>query len=212
MKNTVTLRDFREAFADRTPGPLDRHRYYSVLVPLVERDGVVHLLYQLRSETLRRQPGEVGFPGGKVEAGETPLACAVRETVEELCIPRESIEVIGELDYIYSRGDFTMYAFLASIADTDFARAFNRAEVQDVFLVPVSFFLENEPEIYRYELAPKVGADFPYDKIQPKGAYKWRTSSESVPIYNCEGRAIWGLTGRITLHLINILKETVLTT
>jgi 8-oxo-dGTP pyrophosphatase MutT (NUDIX family) len=207
MTNNVTLRDFREAFAGRTPEPIDRHRYSSVLVPLVERDGVLHLLYQLRAETLRKQPGEVGFPGGKVEKGETPLACAIRETTEELGVPRESIDVVCELDCVKSRGDFTMYAFLASIADTDFTRAYNRAEVQEVFLVPVSFFLENEPEIYRYELAPKVGDDFPYDRIQPKGAYKWRTSSEIVPIYNYEGHVIWGLTGRITLHLIDVLKE-----
>jgi 8-oxo-dGTP pyrophosphatase MutT (NUDIX family) len=186
---------------------MDRHRYYAVLVPLVERGGALHLLYQLRAETLRRQPGEVGFPGGKVEKNETPLACAIRETVEELCVPRESIEIIGELDYIKSRGDFTMYAFLAAIADMDFTRIFNRAEVQDVFLVPVSFFLENEPDIRRYELVPKVGDDFPYDKIQPKGAYKWRKDNVTVPIYNYGDRAIWGLTGRITLRLIHILKD-----
>jgi 8-oxo-dGTP pyrophosphatase MutT (NUDIX family) len=206
MINTPTLRDFREAFAGRTPKPIGEHRYYSVLVPLVERDGVLHLLYQLRADTLRRQPGEVGFPGGTIEAGETPLACAIRETVEELGISRESIDVIGELDCIRSRGDFTMYAFLAAVADADFTRTYNRAEVQEVFLVPVSFFLENEPEIHRYELAPKVGADFPYDRIQPKGAYKWRTGSEIVPIYNYGDRSIWGLTGRITLHLFNALK------
>jgi 8-oxo-dGTP pyrophosphatase MutT (NUDIX family) len=207
MMNTVSLRDFRRAFADRTPGPLDRHRYFSALVPLVERDGELFLLYQLRAETLRRQPGEVGFPGGRSEAGETPRACAIRETVEELGIPRESIEIIGELDYIHGYSDFTMYAFLAAVADADFASSFNRAEVQEVFLVPVSFFLAHEPEIYRYEIAPRIGADFPYDKIQPKGFYKWRTGEATVPIYNYEGRAIWGLTGRITLQLINIMKN-----
>jgi 8-oxo-dGTP pyrophosphatase MutT (NUDIX family) len=180
-----------------------------VLVPLVERKGELFLLYQLRSETLRRQPGEVGFPGGKVESGETPLACAIRETVEELGISRESIEIIGELDYIHGYSDFMMYAFLATIADADFARGFNRAEVQEVFLVPVSFFLKNEPEIYHYEIEPRIGGDFPYDKIQPKGFYRWSAGRATVPIYNYEGRAIWGLTGRITLHLINILKNSV---
>ncbi|MDR2087996.1 MAG: CoA pyrophosphatase [Clostridiales Family XIII bacterium] len=205
--NSVSLRDFRRAFAGRKPEPLDRHRYFSVLVPLVERDGEVHLLYQLRAETLRRQPGEVGFPGGKVEDGETPLACAIRETVEELRIPRESIEVIGELDYIHGYSDFTMYAFLAAVADADFSRDFNRAEVQEVFLVPISFFLENEPEIHKYEIAPKIDGGFPYDRIQPKGFYRWRTGEAIVPIYNYEGRAIWGLTGRVTLRLINILKN-----
>ncbi|MDR2355702.1 MAG: CoA pyrophosphatase [Clostridiales Family XIII bacterium] len=205
--NTVRLSDFRRAFADRTPGSLDRYDMYAVLVPLVERNGELFLLYQLRAETLRRQPGEVGFPGGKVEPRETPLACAVRETVEELGIPRESIELIGELDRIHTYSDFTMYAFPAAVADTDFTRFFNRAEVQEVFLVPVSFFLENEPEIYRYDVAPQVGEDFPYDRIQPKGPYRWRKGRTTVPIYNYEGRAIWGLTGRITMQLINVLKN-----
>jgi 8-oxo-dGTP pyrophosphatase MutT (NUDIX family) len=205
--NNVTLRDFRKAFADRTPEPLAGHRYYSVLAPLVERDGVLHLLYQVRSETLRRQPGEVAFPGGAVEAGETPLACAIRETVEELCVPRESIDVIGELDRICGHGDFTMHAFLAAVADADFERVCNRAEVREVFLVPVSFFLENEPEIHRYELVPRIGADFPYDRIQPKGVYKWRAADGIVPIYNYGGRSIWGLTGRITMRLIEVFKN-----
>jgi 8-oxo-dGTP pyrophosphatase MutT (NUDIX family) len=204
---TVTLQDFRKAFEGRAPEPLDRYRYFSVLVPLVERNGELHLLYQLRSETLRRQPGEVGFPGGKIEGGETPLDCAIRETVEELGIPRESIDVVGELDYIHSYSNFTMYAFLASVADADFADTINLAEVQEVFTVPISFFMENEPEIYNYELAPNIGADFPYDRIQPKGAYKWRTGNATVPIYNYKGRVIWGLTGRITLRLIDILKN-----
>jgi 8-oxo-dGTP pyrophosphatase MutT (NUDIX family) len=203
----VSLQDFRTALAGRKPEPIDRHRYFSVLVPLVERDGVLHLLYQLRAETLRRQPGEVGFPGGKVEDGETPLACAIRETIEELGVSRESIDVIGELDYICGYSDFTMYAFLAAVADADFSRRFNRAEVQEVFLVPVSFFLENEPEIHRYEIAPKIAGDFPYDRIQPKGFYRWRAGNATVPIYNYEGRAIWGLTGRVTQRLINILKK-----
>jgi 8-oxo-dGTP pyrophosphatase MutT (NUDIX family) len=207
MTTTVSLQDFRKLFADRTPKPIGGYKYFSVLVPLVERNGELFLLYQLRSETLRRQPGEVGFPGGKIEPGETPLACAIRETTEELGIPGESIEIIGELDYIHGYSDFMMYAFLAAVADADFARNFNRAEVQEVFLVPVSFFLKNEPEIYHYEIEPRIGDDFPYDKIQPKGFYRWSVGRATVPIYNYEGRAIWGLTGRITLQLINILKN-----
>jgi 8-oxo-dGTP pyrophosphatase MutT (NUDIX family) len=178
-----------------------------VLVPLVERNGELHLLYQLRSKTLRRQPGEVGFPGGKLEQGETPLECAIRETVEELGVPRDSIDIVGELDYIRSYNNSTTYAFLASMADADFDRTMSRAEVQEVFSVPVNFFMETKPEIYSYEVAPRVGVDFPYDKIQQKGAYKWRTGNATVPIYNYEGHVIWGLTGRITMRLIDILKN-----
>ena len=58
----------------RAPGLMDSRRTYAVLVPLVERDGALHLLYEVRARMLRRQPGEVCFPGGRMEAGETPEA------------------------------------------------------------------------------------------------------------------------------------------
>ena len=50
-----------------------------------------HLLFEVRADTLDRQPGEVCFPGGHMESGETPAACALRETEEELSIPSAAI-------------------------------------------------------------------------------------------------------------------------
>ena len=53
---------------------------FAVLAPLVRVDGETHLLFEVRALHMRRQPGEVCFPGGQIEEGETPLEAAVRET------------------------------------------------------------------------------------------------------------------------------------
>ena len=81
----------RRRYGGRTPGLLGARRSYAVLCPLVERPEGLHLLYEVRSAALHRQPGEVCFPGGQVEAGETPEQCALRETEEELSIPRREV-------------------------------------------------------------------------------------------------------------------------
>ena len=85
------LEHLRRRYADHVPGLLGARHSYAVLCPLVERPDGLHLLFEVRSAALHRQPGEVCFPGGRMEAGETPEQCALRETEEELAIPRQEV-------------------------------------------------------------------------------------------------------------------------
>ena len=78
----MTLEQLEEKLRGREPGLMDASGQYAVLVPLVEREGKLHILYEVRSQDMRRQPGEVCFPGGRIEGDETPEACAIRETEE----------------------------------------------------------------------------------------------------------------------------------
>ena len=89
----MEFKDLKDALARRKVGILDAQSQYAVLVPLLRRADGLHLLYEVRSAALRRQPGEVCFPGGKLEPGEAPLDCALRETWEELGLAREHFDL-----------------------------------------------------------------------------------------------------------------------
>lgn len=204
----MDLNQLRQQLAAREPGLMDATGRYAVLVPLVERAGALHVLYEVRAAGMRRQPGEVCFPGGRIEGEETPEQCALRETWEELGIPEGSIHVLGRLDFIAHRANFIMYPILAQV-DEGAAEHLtpNPAEVGEVFFVPVDHLLRHPPQEYHYTLVPTTPENFPYELIGIPRDYRWQRGGENVPVYPWEGHAIWGLTGRITRHLAALLRE-----
>ena len=191
-----------------TPGLMDATGRYAVLVPLVEREDGWYLLYEVRARSMRRQPGEVCFPGGRMEGAESPEACALRETEEELSIPPSAVRILGRLDFIAHRANFIMYPILALVDARAVDRmTLNPGEVDETFLVPVRHLLETEPLEYSYQLIPQPAEGFPYELIGIPRDYRWQPGGENVPVYPWEGHAIWGLTGRITRHLVALLRE-----
>ena len=194
--------------ASRAPRLMDCDRYYAVLVPLVEREGELSVLYEVRARTLRRQPGEVCFPGGRMEAGETAEDCALRETWEELAIPPSAVHVLGRLDFIAHRANFLMQPVLG-LVDAAALEAMrpSPAEVAGTFLIPLSHLMAHPPLEYDYRLLPQPGEGFPYDLIGIPRDYPWQPGRENVPVYPWGDHAVWGLTGRITRHLVALLRE-----
>lgn len=192
---------------NRRPGLMDATGRYAVLVPLIEREDGLYLLYEVRSRTMRRQPGEVCFPGGRVEGNESPEACALRETEEELAIPPSAIRILGRLDFVAHRANFIMHPILALVESKAVdCMTLGPGEVDETFLVPVSYLLEHPPIECSYELLPHPGDDFPYEEIGIPRDYRWQRGRESVPVYAWGGHVIWGLTGRITRHLLGLIR------
>jgi 8-oxo-dGTP pyrophosphatase MutT (NUDIX family) len=203
----MELKGLEALLKDRTPGLMDSKRAYAVLVPLVEQNGELCLLYEVRARTLRRQPGEVCFPGGLMEKGESPEDCALRETWEELAIPDRCVRLLGRLDFIAHRASFLMQPVLGVVDSSALDRmAPSPAEVEEVFFVPLSHLLRTPPIEYTYELVPTPAENFPYEIIGIPKNYRWQNGRENIPVYPWEGRAIWGLTGRITRNLISLLQ------
>lgn len=196
----MTISDFERYFMGHVPSIMGITRHYSVLVPLVEWEEAVHILFEVRADTLARQPGEVCFPGGRMEPGEGPTECAFRETCEELGIPASAIRPIARMDDVIMPTGDLMHPVLAQVdAGAVIHMSASADEVKETFLVPVEFFLQNEPYVYTYDLKPMVGEDFPYGLIGfPKG-YPWRAGRVEVPIWTYKGHVIWGVTARILL-------------
>jgi len=169
----------------------------AVLVPLVYENGVLGILFEVRATTLRRQPGEICFPGGKYECKDKSFAnTAIRETCEELGLELQDLELLGELDALVTHSGPILHPFVGKIKYTEKIR-FNPAEVDCIFTVPLKYLLECEPRIGYVQLADKPRDDFPFELV-PDRVRNWRYHKEyKVYFYEYQDKVIWGLTARM---------------
>ena len=207
----MKIADVEKFMTGRRPGAIGERKDCAVLIPLIEKEGELHILFERRSSRMKTQPGDVCFPGGRMDPGETPQECALRETEEEIGISQEKIRVLGQFDSIYEVSNLTMNTVIGVIEEAELDRLhLNPDEVDCVFTVPYDFFLETEPIRYDYEVIQKV-EDFPYEKAGIRKDYRWRVGKNSAPIFHygegAERQIIWGLTARIVMWLTQQLEE-----
>jgi 8-oxo-dGTP pyrophosphatase MutT (NUDIX family) len=113
----------------------------AVLVPVVDRAEPTVLLTQ-RAIHLPQHPGQISFPGGKIEpSDDTPLAAALREAEEEVGLEPSVIDPIGYLDLYMTTQGFRIVPLLARIAP-DYRLTLNPSEVDEAFEVPLQFLME----------------------------------------------------------------------
>ncbi len=138
---------------------------YSILMPFARKDGKLLVLFEVRAMNLRRQPGEVCFPGGRIEDGESALYCAVRETSEELGIAPERVRIMGCMGSLMSLLNEKISLFAGEITDYEGQGIHpNPEEVHKVFETPFDFFTKHGP-----------GDAFNYD-----GNYIWGLTARAV--------------------------------
>lgn len=179
---------------------------YAVMVPLVEVNGELNVLFEERAHHLKRQPGEICFPGGKIDAvDKDEVSAAVRETCEELGLEREAVEVIGALDYLITSFHI-VYPFAAKISDYNQIGP-NPDEVASVFYVPLEYLQSHTPELHHVDLSVIPREDFPYDRIPNGRNYKWGRGTVPEFFYYYKDRVIWGLTARILNHFLEVTKS-----
>lgn len=185
---------------------LEHMKKFAVVIPLIKQaNGSLAILFEKRSMRLRRQPGEISFPGGKVEETDLNIVyAAVRETCEELGIEDDNIEVIKQLGAFVPSRHSIIYPIVAYIKTRNFDP--NPQEVEEIFCVPIDFFLENEPDSYHVKLKAEPEEDFPFHLI-PKGKeYPWGNYLNEY-FYQFEGYVIWGMTAHILYNFILMIKK-----
>ena len=196
-----------EALKDRVAQAIDEDIYkqYSVMVPLIRKEDGIHVLFEQRASRLKRQPGEICFPGGGRDPGETPLENAVRETMEELLVERGQIHVIAEMDYMLTVYQNKISVFMCELSD--YEMQFSEAEVARVFTVPLRFFLNTRPEVYYNTIIASQPENFPFDKVPGGRKYPWKAGKAGIYFYYYEDYVIWGLTAYIMQGVIKTLKK-----
>ena len=206
----MNKKDIANRLNSRGPEPLGMEHRYAVLCPLVEVDGHWHVIFEKRSAHLRSHTGEVSLPGGRMEKGETPKEAAVREASEELRIPPSVVEILGESDYLLTRQNQAVHCFvgiLRGIAPEDIRP--EPAEVAYIFTVPLSFFLETEPEVHPIEFEKIEDDSFPYNLVPSDTAAKFSNYTDRIFFYKGaekEEQIVWGMTAKIMYGVAKRLK------
>lgn len=203
----LNLRKIKAKVQGRKPLPVDVKNRFSVMIPLIKRDEEIHLLFEKRAFTLRNQPGEISFPGGRIEKGESPREAAVRETAEELLISEREIEIYSEGDFVVNPYAAIIYTFVGEIKKDFDKISPSEDEVEKVFTVPLSYFLMTKPKSYKINLRVERNKEFPYHLIPNGVNYKFKRGREEVLFYEYEDEIIWGFTAKMARRFVENLMS-----
>ena len=164
---------------------MEGFRAAAVLVPLLRAPDGLELLFTIRSSQLSNHAGQISFPGGRVDEGESLWEAARRETFEEVGLKVPDERFLGCLDDHPSPALYTVTPMVA-LLDWPQKLTLNPAEVDTVFTVPLKTLLELTP--YTEKRSTKQ-------------------FSRTLHFYPHGDRLIWGLTGNVLKNLLDLLKE-----
>ena len=176
--------DFALNDIDQPPAQL---RAAAVLVPLVDRDGVLSMLLTQRTEDMPSHAGQIAFPGGRKQAEDQSLVVtALRETEEEVGIDRSFVDVVGPIDTYVTRTGYAVTPIIGFVRPA-FTLKPDPREVADIFEVPLEFFLD--PANHHVHSRTWQGRERRYYAM-PYGE-----------------RYVWGATAGMIKNLYHILAE-----
>jgi 8-oxo-dGTP pyrophosphatase MutT (NUDIX family) len=144
-EEAAALRRATRGDHDLNPGmtpPSTALRPAAVLVPLIDRAEGLSVLLTLRTPHLSAHAGQIAFPGGSIDASDRDaVEAALRETEEEIGLPRDHVTLIGRLDTYVTGTGFEITPIVGIVAPP-FPLAADPYEVAEVFEVPLSFVLD----------------------------------------------------------------------
>ncbi len=158
----------------------------AVLVPLVWRDEVPHFIFTKRTMTVAHHKGQISFPGGAAEFGDSgPVETALRETEEEIGLERQWVRILGCLDDLVTVTSFVVTPVVGTV-DANAKFTPNAEEVAEIFELPAAAFLDSTK--HRTE------------------SFEYEGTSRVVHIYEIENRVVWGVTGEIVHRFVSVFR------
>tara|TARA_B100000029_G_C17465103_1_gene919978 strand:- start:461 stop:1093 length:633 start_codon:yes stop_codon:yes gene_type:complete len=163
----------------------------AVLCLLDYNDQDLTIILTLRSKKLKDHPGQISFPGGKVNNKENLFDCALRETNEEIGLKSKNINVLGELNMYLSGSNFLIKP-IVGYTDGRFRVSLNKDEVDRVIYFPISYLFNN--------------------RNLTKSSYIDKSSNTKKFYYDIywHDMRIWGTTAIILVHLSKIINSVIL--
>lgn len=186
FSSTTSLLQARlKALPDSAPTST-RGRPASILVPIVElADGDAGLLFTRRSWSLSRHSGEISFPGGGVESGETYTQAALRETHEEIGVDPDTLHLIGSLGEGRTSSTSAPFQRVVGILK-DPHNAQRSEEVDEVFIVALRSLAR--AEVFHFEIWNRGDSD-----------------DIEISFFELERDLLWGATARVVVELLTLL-------
>lgn len=189
---------------------------YSVMVLFCKIEDEINILFEKRAMNIA-QGGEISFPGGKIEKEDPScIETALRETFEEIGIKKERITNVthyGKLLIPTGQLIDVQFGVIENFSYDELK--INFAEVEKVFLVPLKFFTEKEPQVEKVmvENRPEYSKGnekriFSVEKLGIPSKYgkPWGRERE-IYFYNYQDEVIWGITGEIIYSIAKDIKE-----
>ena len=166
-------------------GPVTPPMHAAVLIAVTDRAEPGVILTQ-RTETLSRHPGQVAFPGGRIDPGDAgPIAAALREAEEEIALPRDCVTVIGEADRYRTVTGFEVTPVIG-VVPPDLVFVPSAGEVAQVFEVPLGFVLDTANHV--------------------EATVEWQGRNRHYYEISWDGHRIWGATAAMIVNLSRRLR------
>ena len=159
-------------------------RLASVLVPILTAAPEPRLVFTRRTDTLTRHPGEISFPGGLADEGESLAQAALREAEEELGLAPDDVVLVGALPPVHTRVTGILIVPFVGLLRVDPRYTPNAAEIADVL-------------------------EFPLADLVAAGAleeWEWEGRLFETHVFDMSGHVIWGATARILASFIELLE------
>jgi 8-oxo-dGTP pyrophosphatase MutT (NUDIX family) len=185
----IEVADLAAAIARRGAGRLPvvdfpDGRHSAVLVALFPGESGAEVVLTRRSRSLASHRGEISFPGGRLDPGETAVEAALREAFEEVALDPSLVTVVGELDHLATMVSRSLIVpVVGTLAERPELRA-SASEVDRILTTPLGDFLDDT--VYREERWGRPPLD------------------RAVHFFELHDETVWGATARILVQLLSI--------